>query len=63
MMDRRTFPDASVGELCNEQFINVQMDMERGGIDLARAYNIRHIPPYRFIDPAGRVVHPGGRFS
>ncbi|HRW75048.1 MAG TPA: thioredoxin family protein [Saprospiraceae bacterium] len=58
MMDRQTFPDASVGELYNEQFINVKMDMEKGeGIDLARAYNIQAYPTLLFLDPAGQVVH------
>lgn len=52
-----TFPNASVGEFYNANFINVALDGERGeGLELARKYNVRSYPSLLFIDANGEVV-------
>jgi thioredoxin-related protein len=57
-MSADIFPQKSVGDYFNKQFVNVKMDMEKGeGIDLAKKYKIRAYPTYLFIDGNGELVH------
>lgn len=57
-MTRDIFPDKTVGDFFNKNFINVKMDMEKGdGIKIARDYNINAYPTLIFIDGNGKMVH------
>jgi len=58
MMDRNTYPKASVGEFYNKHFINVKMDMERGeGFAFGQRYNVQSYPTLLFINHIGKQVY------
>ncbi|QBO57311.1 thioredoxin family protein [Chryseobacterium salivictor] len=58
MMAKNVFPQASVGEFYNANFINSKIDMEKGeGIDIAKKYNVRAYPTYLFINGDGELIH------
>ncbi len=57
-MSRDIFPQKSVGDYYNKNFINVKMDMEKGeGLTLAQKYNIRAYPTLVFINGDGTLIH------
>lgn len=57
-MTREVFPQESVGNYYNANFINVKMDMEKGeGIGLAQEYQVRAFPTLLFINGDGALVH------
>lgn len=52
------FPQKEVGLLYNRNFINVDLDMEKGeGVDIRKKYNIKAYPTFLYIDGEGKVVH------
>ncbi|WP_107038626.1 thioredoxin family protein [Brumimicrobium mesophilum] len=56
MMDRTTFKDEKVGEVFNENFINLKIDMEKGeGPAVARKYQVRAYPTMMLINGEGKV--------
>jgi len=56
-LKRTTFKDSTVGNFYNEQFINVELDGEKGeGIRLAQQYKLRGYPSLYFINSDGFVV-------
>ena len=58
MMAKNVFPQESVGDFYNANFINSKIDMEKGeGIELAKKYNVRAYPTYLFINGDGEVIH------
>ena len=58
MMSSTVFTEAAVGNLYNEHFINVKMDMEQGeGRRLAERYQVDAFPSLLFVDGRGKVVH------
>ena len=60
MMDRKIFTDARVGEYYNANFINAQIDMEKGeGPDLSTRYGVRAYPTFLFVNGEGELVHQG----
>ncbi len=60
MMAAKIFPDATVGTVYNERFINAKFDMEKGeGPALAKRYNVVAYPTYLFVDGDGDIVHKG----
>ncbi|MGK0334796.1 MAG: thioredoxin-related protein, partial [Paraglaciecola sp.] len=60
MMAAKVFPDAKVGEVYNERFINAKFDMEKGeGPGLAQRYSVMAYPTYLFVDGNGDIVHKG----
>lgn len=63
-MKATAFPDAQVGKLFNQKFINVAYDMEVGeGLALSEKYPVQGYPTLFFIDGNGQVVESmiGGR--
>lgn len=57
-MSRDIFPQEKVGEVFNENFINVKMDMERGeGVALAEKYEVILYPTLLFLDGTGEIIH------
>lgn len=58
MMDKKVFTDSRVAAFYNANFINAQIDMEKGeGPKLAEKYEVRAYPTLLFIDGSGEVVH------
>lgn len=58
MMSRNTFPAENVGNLFNENFINVKLDMEQGeGVGFASRYQVNAYPTLLFLNHKGEIVH------
>ena len=58
MMKKSIFPDAQVGKYFNENFVNAQIDMEKGeGTGLAKTYKVNAYPTHLFIDGSGKLIH------
>lgn len=57
MLDRQVFTNKAVGKQFNGYFINYKADAEKGGMGLARTYNVRAYPTGLFIDGNGNLVH------
>ncbi len=57
-MAATTFKDAEVGELFNEKFINIKIEMEKDpeGPAVAMKYRVRAYPTLLFIDGDGNLV-------
>ena len=57
-MARNTFPDGEVGAFFNANFINYQLDMEKGeGVAFAQRYDVIAYPTLLFINHQGEVIH------
>lgn len=57
MMAKITFTNEEVGKVFNHNFINLQLDMERGeGLNFARTYRVRAYPSMFLINSEGKVV-------
>lgn len=57
MMEKNVFPQKSVKEYFNTNFINARFDMEKGeGRDLATKYGVRSYPTYLFLNGEGELV-------
>lgn len=56
-MEANTFSEKEVGDVFNEKFINLKIDMEKGeGPELARKYSVRAYPTLFLIDGDGKVI-------
>lgn len=57
-MVREVFPEKKVASFYNKNFINYQIDMEKGeGPQLAKEYNVFVYPTLLFVDGQGNLVH------
>lgn len=57
LMERNVFTNAEVGAYFNENFINAQIDMEKGeGVELAMRYGVSAYPSLLFLNSKGEVV-------
>lgn len=57
-MTSKVFPQKSVGDFYNRNFINAKIDMEKGeGVSLATKYNVTAYPTYLFVNGDGKIVH------
>ncbi|MHA4808439.1 thioredoxin fold domain-containing protein [Flavitalea flava] len=57
-MRREIFPQKAVAQLYNRNFINIDLDMEKGeGIDFRKQYGVKAYPTFLFINGDGEVVH------
>ncbi|WP_421918820.1 thioredoxin domain-containing protein [Marinifilum sp.] len=58
VLAKNVFPQPEVGDVFNEQFVNLKVDMEKGeGIELAKKYEIKAFPTLLFMDANGKVLH------
>jgi len=58
LMAKNVFTQDKVGGFYNDNFINAQIDMEKGeGRELAAKYQVHAYPTYLFIDGDGTLVH------
>lgn len=57
-MTKNIFPNDTVAEFYNKNFINAKIDMEKGeGIGLAKKYEVSCYPTFLFIDGSGQLIH------
>jgi len=56
-MSKNVFPDATVGELYNKEFINIKLDAEKEGLKIVRKYEVMAYPNLRFIDGDGKMAY------
>lgn len=57
-MVRNTFPNETVADYFNKNFISYSFDMEKGeGIAFAQKYQVNAYPTLLWIDPLGEIVH------
>ncbi|MFN4299163.1 MAG: thioredoxin family protein [Thermaurantimonas sp.] len=55
---REVFPDSELGKFYNENFVSLQIDMEKGeGIDFAKKYNVQAYPTLLYFDAEGNEIH------
>jgi thiol-disulfide isomerase/thioredoxin len=58
MMAKKVFTDSAVGNLYNEKFVNLKLDMERDeGLTAFQRYGIEGYPTLLFLNGDGDVVH------
>lgn len=56
-MDRDVFPDSSIKDFFNKNFVNFKIDMEsKEGIKFDEKYTISSYPTFLFIDQKGEVI-------
>ncbi len=64
MMMKKVFPQASVGEYFNDNYVSVKIDMEKGeGPELAKKYDVRVFPTFLFINSQGEALHKAAGFQ
>lgn len=57
MMERNVFPQKSVGDFYNKNFVNARIDMEKGeGREIAAKYGVRSYPTYLFLNGDGELI-------
>ena len=57
-MAKNIFPNDTVAAVYNKNFINAEIDMEKGeGLDIAKKYQVSCYPTYLFIDQNGQLLH------
>lgn len=57
MMEKNVFPQKTVRDYYNTNFINARFDMEKGeGRDLASKFGVRSYPTYLFLNGEGELV-------
>jgi thioredoxin-related protein len=56
-LDKKVFPDAALSEFFNAEFINLEIDGERGeGPDLMRQFELSAFPTLLFLDGEGKLI-------
>jgi thioredoxin-related protein len=57
-MSAEVFPEKTVGDFFNTNFINAKIDMEKGeGLTIAEKYQVEAYPTYLFVNGDGKIVH------
>lgn len=57
-MEKNIFVEKEVYSFYNSNFINFEIDMEKGeGPELAKQYNVTSFPTYLFLDSNGKLIH------
>lgn len=57
-MSAEVFPEKTVGDFFNANFINAKIDMEKGeGLSIAEKYQVEAYPTYLFVNGDGKIVH------
>jgi len=57
MMSAQVFPDTTVGQYFNAQYVSYKIDMEKEGKSLREKFNIIGYPTYIFLNPLGEEMH------
>ena len=53
----QVFPDTTVGQYFNAQYVSYKIDMEKEGKSLREKFNIIGYPTYIFLNPLGEEMH------
>jgi thiol-disulfide isomerase/thioredoxin len=57
-MAKNVFTNDTVADFYNSNFINVEMDMEKGeGLEIAKKYGIQAYPTMLYINSSGEIMH------
>ncbi|MEJ5050660.1 redoxin domain-containing protein [Chryseobacterium culicis] len=56
LMAKNTFTDPRIGEMFNKNFVNIALDAEKEGINLAKEFKVVNYPSFLFLDPKGKLV-------
>lgn len=58
LMKKNTFTDDKIGELFNENFVNLAIDAEneKDGLELVKKYKIVNYPSFLFLDKNGELI-------
>jgi thioredoxin-related protein len=57
-MAKNVFTNDTVADFYNSNFINVEMDMEKGeGLEIAKKYGIQAYPTMLYINSSGDIIH------
>ena len=57
LMDKDVFPQEIVGNYLNSKFVNLKINAEKEGKDLAKKYGIRAYPTFVMLDQDGALLH------
>lgn len=55
-MEKNVFPQKEAGDFYNAAFINLELDAENEGVDLARKYNVNAYPTLAFVNAEGELI-------
>lgn len=56
-MTKNVFTDQKVGALFNKEFINIKLDAEKEGLQVARKYEVMAYPTLMFINGEGKMAY------
>ncbi|RQO34166.1 hypothetical protein DBR39_21670 [Chryseobacterium sp. KBW03] len=56
LMAKKTFTDPQIGEMFNKNFVNLAIDAEKEGVNLAKEFKVVNYPSFLFLDPKGKLV-------
>ncbi|OCA75522.1 hypothetical protein BBI00_14825 [Chryseobacterium arthrosphaerae] len=56
LMAKNTFTDPEIGEMFNKNFVNIAIDAEKEGLNLAKEFKVVNYPSFLFLDPKGKLV-------
>lgn len=56
-LDKFVFTDEKVGNLYNYEFVNIKLDAEREGVDVAKKYGVQSYPTLVFVNGLGEMVY------
>ncbi|PRB05196.1 hypothetical protein CQ046_04870 [Chryseobacterium sp. MYb7] len=56
LMAKKTFTDPKIGEMFNKNFVNLAIDAEKEGINLAKEFKVVNYPSFLFLDSKGKLV-------
>lgn len=58
LMEKNVFSHGDVGRYFNDNFVNYQIDGEKGfGVELAKKYGVKGYPTYFFINGKGELIY------
>jgi len=53
------FKEEAVGEYYNSHFVNIKLDAEKEGFDVAQNYKVNAYPTLMFVDGKGNIIYRG----
>ncbi|MDR6463509.1 peroxiredoxin [Chryseobacterium sediminis] len=56
LMAKNTFTDPGIGDMFNKNFVNIAIDAEKEGLNLAKEFKVVNYPSFLFLDPKGKLV-------
>lgn len=63
VLDKKTFPDAELGEMVNHTFVSIKVDMEsEAGVPLAWKYRVMSFPNTLVFNGEGQIMYKFGGF-